>query len=71
MSGKQNAEDLHILGFGTLQQLYVNLLLSLCFMSFLSVRLLILFHQVELDLKRLRDPLQLQLPVQQLTASKD
>uniref|UniRef100_A0AAQ5YFZ2 Calcium uniporter protein n=1 Tax=Amphiprion ocellaris TaxID=80972 RepID=A0AAQ5YFZ2_AMPOC len=27
--------------------------------------------QVELDLKRLRDPLQLQLPVQQLTASKN
>lgn len=71
MSGEQNAEDLHILGFGTLQQLYVSLLLSLCFMSFLSVCLLILFPQVELDLKRLRDPLQLQLPVQQLTASKD
>lgn len=27
--------------------------------------------QVELDLKRLRDPLQLQLPVQQLTTSKN
>uniref|UniRef100_A0A667XM25 Calcium uniporter protein n=1 Tax=Myripristis murdjan TaxID=586833 RepID=A0A667XM25_9TELE len=27
--------------------------------------------EVELDLKRLRDPLQLQLPIQQLTASKD
>lgn len=37
----------------------------------LSLCLLMLCLQVELDLKRLRDPLQLQLPVQQLTASKN
>lgn len=32
---------------------------------------LCLQSQVELDLKRLRDPLQLQLPIQQLTTSKN
>lgn len=41
------------------------------FSSYFSLCLLILCLQVELDLKRLRDPLQLQLPVQQLTASKN
>lgn len=39
--------------------------------SYVSLCLLMLGLQVELDLKRLRDPLQLQLPLQQLTASKN
>lgn len=47
----------------------INIIMIIC--RILSVCDHILYIQVELDLKRLRDPLQLQLPIQQLTTDKN
>lgn len=51
---------------------YLQILLRyLRYLITLPLSLLVHSFQVELDLKRLRDPLQLQLPIQQLTESKN